>query len=206
MTSDARVRSQLSELPSPGMPHDVYSAISARIAEEAAQPGGRPGEPTADNVVAFTPRHSRRLNGLLLAAAVAAFALLMAISVEPASPPIAAGQPPVVRAGAIYEPRAFAEQVRQRYLTAPTAVSPTATFADSQAGIEMCADAVDAVGPVLAVDAGSYDEVAAVVMVTTYPANSQYEEVWVVLPACGPGNNQVIRHMLYDVDNSAANL
>ena len=117
-----------------------------------------------------------------------------------------AGESPIVKAGALYDSVDFAPEVQQRFLGAPAAKAPTQTFADSRQGIEACVDAVDAHGPVLSVDTGSYDNVAAVVLVTTYLPNTEYEEVWVVTPACGPGDGYVMRHMVYDVDNSTANL
>lgn len=195
MTSESELHSRLSALPSPPMPDEVAQAIHARLAEAE----------TPTNVVPITRTHRRRLSGLLVAAAVAAFAMLMTVAVEPTSTPVAGG-PPIVRAGAIYEPRLFADELSQRYLGEPAAAKPTDTFADSETGIDTCADAVDAFGHVLAVDTGSYDSTAAVVLVTSYPANSEYEEVWVVTPACGPSDSRVIRHMVYDVDHSTDDL
>ena len=202
MNGEDAVRARLSALPDPPIPAEVAAAISARLAEEAALRGTGEGE--AD-IVPITPRHQRRLSGLLVAAAVAGIAMLLALTVTPAGQQGTEG-PPVIRAGAIYEPEGFAQQVRQRYLNAPATNAPTRTFADTIQGIATCTDAVDAFGHVLAVDTGSYDEHAAVVIVTSYPANTQYEEVWVVSPVCGPSDPAVIRHMVYDVDDSTANL
>ena len=197
--NEDELRSRLSALPSPPMPDDVHSAISAALASEAQ------ARPTGGEVVALTPRHQRRLSGLLIAAAVAGVLMLLAVTVQSPTPP-GGTQSPVVRAGAIYAPEDFAQQLTQRFLSAPAAAQPTNTFADSAAGIAACADDVDAFGKVLGVDTGSYDEVAAVVLITTYPAQTQYEEVWVVSPSCGMGDVQVIRHMVYDVDGSTASL
>ncbi|MFN8183836.1 MAG: hypothetical protein U0R23_05385 [Candidatus Nanopelagicales bacterium] len=200
MNGEDEVRARLAGLPHPPIPADVSAAISARLAQEAHSSGREDAE-----VVPFTARHRRRFSGLLVAAAVAGIAMLMAVTVTPAGQQGDEG-PPVIRAGAIYEPDHFADQVRQRFLNAPATSAPTHTFADSTVGIVTCADAVDAFGHVLAVDTGSYDDRAAVVIVTSYPANTQYEEVWVVSPVCGPSDPAVIRHMVYDVDASTANL
>lgn len=199
MNSEDELRTRLSALPSPPMPDDVAAAISQRLADEQR------ADAQDQTVVPLTARHQRRISGLLVAAAVAGIAMLLAVTVKPPAAPVASG-PPVIRAGAIYEPRDFAQEVRERFLGAPAAQGPTNTFADTSAGIVACTDAVDAFGHVLAVDAGSYDDTAAVVLVTSYPANTQYEEVWVVEPGCGPSDPDVIRHMVYDVDNSTANL
>ena len=63
--NEDELRSRLSALPSPPMPDDVHSAISAALASEAQ------ARPTGGEVVALTPRHQRRLSGLLIPAAVA---------------------------------------------------------------------------------------------------------------------------------------
>ena len=157
--NEDELRSRLSALPSPPMPDDVHSAISAALASEAQ------ARPTGGEVVALTPRHQRRLSGLLIAAAVAGVLMLLAVTVQSPTPP-GGTQSPVVRAGAIYAPEDFAQQLTQRFLSAP----------------------------------------AAVVIVTSYPAHSEYEEVWVVNPGCGTGDVRVIRHMVYDVDESTASL
>lgn len=204
MTGEDEVRARLSALPEPPIPDEVASAITARLADEVRlrSTGGDPGSAT---VVPFTARHRRRLSGLLVAAAAAGIAMLLAWTIAPAGQPGTDG-PPVIRAGAIYEPADFADQLRQRFLNAPAASAPTHTFADSSAGIVSCADAVDAYGRVLAVDTGSYDDRAAVVIVTSYPADTKYEEIWVVSPVCGSSDAVVIRHMVYDVDASTATL
>jgi hypothetical protein len=197
--NEDELRSRLSALPSPPMPEDVTSAISAALAAEVAS------RPEGGEVVPLTPRHQRRLSGLLIAAAVAGVLMLLAVTVQSPVPPTPTAAP-VVRAGAIYEPQNFAQQLTQRFLSAPVADEPTNTFADSTQGIEACTDAVDAFGSVMGVDTGSYGDAAAVVIVTSYPAHSEYEEVWVVTPSCGTGDVRVIRHMVYDVDNSTASL
>ncbi len=202
MNGEDEVRARLSALPQPPIPAEVASAITDRLGQEAHLRGTGGGDA---EVVAITARHRRRLSGLLVAATAAGIAMLLAVVVAPAGQPGPEG-PPVIRAGALYEPEGFAEQVRQRFLNAPATSGPTRTFADSAAGIDRCADAVDAYGRVLAVDTGSYDDHAAVVIVTSYPADTQYEEVWVVSPGCGPSDPVVIRHMVYDVDASTANL
>lgn len=88
MTSEDDVRSLLAALPSPDMPESVAQAITARLADEAGTPSGS----TAD-VVALTPRHRGRLNVLLVAAAVAAFAMLISVAVRPARARCAGSQP-----------------------------------------------------------------------------------------------------------------
>jgi hypothetical protein len=198
--NEDELQSRLSALPSPPMPDHVTSAISAALAAEAQS---RPTD--AAEVVALTPRHQRRLSGLLIAAAVAGVLMLLAVTVQSPMPPSETAAP-VVRAGAIYEPRDFAEQLKKRFLQTPAASGPTNTFADSPAGIAACTDAVDAFGNVMGVDTGSYGDAAAVVLITSYPAHAEYEEIWVVSPSCGTGDVQVIRHMVYDVDDSTASL
>ena len=180
--NEDELRSRLSALPSPPMPDDVHSAISAALASEAQ------ARPTGGEAVALTPRHQRRLSGLLIAAAVAGVLMLLAVTVQSPTPP-GGTQSPVVRAGAIYAPEDFAQQLTQRFLSAPAAAQPTNTFADSAAGIDACTDAVDAG-----------------VVVPPCAAHSEYEEVWVVNPGCGTGDVRVIRHMVYDVDESTASL
>ncbi len=202
MSSEEEVRSRLSSLPSPAIPDHVAQGVRARLAAESSESVTGAG----DTVVPLTGRHRSRLNVLLIAAAVAAFAMLMAVSVESPSAPVAQGQLPVVKAGAIYEPANFADEVRERFMEAQGTTSPTNTFADSPAGIEACADALSAYGAVLTIDTGSYDDLPAAVVITTYPINSEYEEVWVVTPGCGATSNEVIGHMVLDVDNSTATL
>lgn len=197
MSDDHDLRALLAGLPSPPMPASVREQVVARLAEEDL-----PRAP----VVPITKHHRRRLSGLLIAAAVAAFAMLMSLSVKSPSTPTADPQSPVVKAGAFYESVDFAPELQQRFLAAPVTNGPTQTFADSRQGIEACAHAVEAYGPVLSVDTGSYDNAAAVVLVTTYLPHTEYEEVWVVTPTCGPSDDEVMRHMVYDVDNSTANL
>lgn len=202
MTSDEEVRRRLSALPSPAIPDDVREAIRARLAQEAQVRAAGP-QPLAE-VVALTDKHRRRLGGLLIAAAVAGIAMLLPVAIAPTTPdpdsPAA-----VVRAGAIYEPARFADQLRSRFGQDP-ATGPTGTFADSAAGIRKCQAAVDAYGPVLSLDAGSYERTQVVVMVTRYPASATYEEIWVVDPQCGSTDRTVIRHILFDVDPSADTL
>lgn len=184
---DAAVSSMLSALPSPPIPAEVAAAIEARLAEERT-------------VVPMTRRHTRRLNWLVAAAAAVAFLALIGVSGSgQTSPPVA--QPPVVRAGAVFEPTAFAEQLKLRMTDGPTSTA-TATFADSPEQRRACATAVQAYGRLMFLDVGTYDRAAAVVMVTSYPANTDYEEVWVVAPDCGAGSTAVYRHMIYDLDGS----
>lgn len=197
MSDEQDVRDLLARLPSPPMPPAVRQQILARLAEQQA--------PVAP-VVPITRIHRRRLNGLLIAAVVAAFAMLMSVTVQSPSGPVTASPAPVIKAGALYQSTDFVPELQQRFRAAPAAVGPTRTFADSRQGIQACTVAVDAYGSVLSVDTGSYDDVAAVVLVTTYLPDTQYEEVWVVTPRCGPGDDLVMRHMVYDVDNSTANL
>ncbi|HQR81062.1 MAG TPA: hypothetical protein PLT68_12670 [Actinomycetota bacterium] len=203
MTSDEDVRRRLSALPSPVMPDDVRAAIHARLAQEPPPRAGGSTQPVAE-VVALTDTHRRRLGGLLVAAAVAGVAMLLPVAIAPSGPDPASPEP-VVRAGAIYHPSGFGEQLRQRLRVAP-ARSATGTFADTEAGVRRCKGAIDAYGSVLSLDAGSYDRTEVVVMVTRYPASTSYEEIWVVGPQCGSTDQTVIRHILFDVDDSAATL
>jgi hypothetical protein len=199
MTSDAEVRARLAGLPSASIPPEVREAIMARLAQESQQ------SQVAD-VVPLTPRHRRRLSGLLVAAAAAAFVMLLAVAggASP-TPPVASGQP-VVKAGAIYDPGPFAAQLRDRFLGAPAATKQTGTFADSSPGIVACTGSIDAFGDVLGIDAGVYAGEPAVVIVSTYPGDTEYEEIWVVNPRCGSADTDVIRHFLLDVDKSATRL
>lgn len=201
MTSEDDVRSLLAALPSPDMPESVAQAITARLADEAATPSGS----TAD-VVALTPRHRGRLNVLLVAAAVAAFAMLISVAVRPAPAPVAQAASPVIKAGAIYEPADFTSELRERFLTAPAASEPTRTFADTPQGIAACVEAVSAYGRLLTIDTGSYDDLAAAVIIATYPLDTEYEEVWVVTADCGSTDPIVLDHMVFDVDDSTATL
>jgi hypothetical protein len=201
VNSEDDVRSLLSALPSPDMPESVAQKITARLAEQTATQT----EPTAD-VVALTPRHKGRLNVLLVAAAVAAFAMLISVAVRPAPAPVAQPSSPVIKAGAIYEPADFTSELRQRFLTAPAASGPTRTFADSPQGIAQCVEAVSAYGRLLSIDTGSYDDLAAAVIIATYPLDTEYEEIWVVGPDCGTGDPVVLDHMVFDVDDSTATL
>lgn len=184
---DSEVSARLAALPAPAMPDDVAAAIEARLAQE-------------QKVVPLTPRHRSRLNWLVAAAGVVALLALVGMSTGSGSSTPVAG-PPVVRAGAVFQPAGFANQLQQRIGT-PGEVSTTDTFADSTDGISACATAVRAHGHVMFLEVGTYDQVDAVVLVTSYPANTDYEEVYVVAPDCGPGNAAVMRHMLYDVDGS----
>ncbi len=197
--NEDELRSRLSDLPSPPMPAEVSAAISAALAAEVE------ARETGGEVVALTPRHQRRLSGLLMAAAVAGVLMLLAVTIQSPVAPTDSDSP-IIRAGAIYEPRDFAQELQQRFLHTPATAAPTNTFADSSQGIADCTDALDAFGNVMGVDAGSYNNAAAVVIITSYPAQTQYEEVWVVSPTCGTGDTQVIRHMVYDVDASTASL
>lgn len=181
---DASVRAELARLPRPVMPADVEAAIRARLADE-------------HKVVPLTRQHRRRLDWLLAAVAAVAFVGLVAVSTTPSAAPVA--QSPVVRAGAVFEPARFGEQLRARMQGDP-ADTPTATFADSPEGIAACARAVQAYGQVMAADSGTYAGAQAVVLVTRYVANTDYAEVWVVEPDCGDGKSGVIRHMIVDVD------
>lgn len=181
---DASVRAELARLPRPAMPADVEAAIRARLAEE-------------HKVVPLTRAHRRRLDWLLAAVAAVAFVGLVAVSTSPTAAPVA--QSPVVRAGAVFEPAAFGEQLRSR-MQRSADNTPTATFADSPEGIAACARAVQAYGQVMALDSGTYAGAQAVVLVTKYVPNTDYAEVWVVDPDCGTGQSGVIRHMIVDVD------
>lgn len=196
MTSDAEVRARLAGLPPASIPPEVRAAILARLAEESQ----------VAEVVPLTPRHRRRLSGLLVAAAAAAFVMLVAVAGGGGTaPPVASGQP-IVKAGAVYDPGPFATQLRERFLGAPASTKDTGTFADSPSGIVACTGSLDAFGDILVFDAGVYAGQAAVVIVSTYPGDTEYEEVWVVNPQCGTADTDVIRHFLLDVDKSAARL
>lgn len=201
MITDDELRSRLSELPSPTMPTAVHEAVAARLRALAID-ARAPAE-----VVPLTPKHRSRLNGLLLAAAVAAFAMLMSVAVQsPQQPPVAGVQNPVIKAGAIYNPAGFIDELRVRYLDTASTSAPTNTFADSAQGIVECTSALAAYGQVLSIDTGRYGNAAAAVVITRYPLNTEYEEIWVVTPACGATDTAVMDHMVVDVDDSAANL
>ena len=195
MTSDEEVRARLAGLPSVAIPPDVRQAVLDRLAQESQ---------VAD-VVPLTPRHQRRLSGLLVAAAVAAFLMLIGVASGTPSAPTPTAQP-IVKAGAIYDPGQFTGQLRSRFLAAPAADEPTETFADSPSTLSTCTESIDAYGTVLVLDVGMYAGGSAVVIVSNYPGDSEYEEVWVVSPDCGSTDSHVIRHFLLDVDNSAATL
>lgn len=186
MSGDPEVRERLARLPRPAMPQALTDAIAERLLAERT-------------VVPLTPRHRSRLNWLLAAAAVLAFTVLVGVNqTAPSAPPVAG--PPVVRAGAVFEPAGFAAQLQQRFHTPAGPTGTTRTFADSPQGISACARAVQAHGRVLTLDVGTYGGTAAVVIVTSYLPNADYEEVWVVDPACGPDDTLVLRHMVFDLD------
>ena len=187
MNGEQRVRSALSGLPRPAMPDSVRQAVEQRLEIEAAA-----------DVVALPPVHRRRLTGLVAAAAFAAFAALLGAGM-PQNPQPVAREAPLMRAGAVYTPTAFRDEVVSRFAARPT-MQPTGTFADDPAGISACVRAVRAYGRLLAIDTGSYDASAAVVLITHSPMNTDYEEVWVVTPDCGAGNGQVLRHMVDNID------
>ncbi|MFN8129196.1 MAG: hypothetical protein U0R28_10395 [Candidatus Nanopelagicales bacterium] len=184
MSDEVEVRARLARLPHPPMPASVTAAIEARLAEERT-------------VVPLTRTHRSRLNWLVAAAAAVAFVSLVGVSTTSSPAPVA--QTPVVRAGAVFEPAGFAEQLRSRMGNEGSS-APTATFADSAAGITACMNAIKGYGPVMSADAGTYGEANAVVLVTRYVGNAQYEEVWVVAPDCGTSQTVVMRHILVDVD------
>jgi hypothetical protein len=127
--------------------------------------------------------------------------MLVSWSTGPAPSPVT--DPPVVRAGAVFQPADLGTQLQARFVGAPATV-PTRTFADTPQGIVACAQSVKAYGRVMAVDVGTYAAADAVVLVTSYVPNTDYEEVWVVGPQCGTGSPTVMRHMLMDVDGSTA--
>lgn len=185
---ESEVSARLAALPHPAMPADVAADIEARLAQE-------------HKVVPLTPRHRSRLNWLVAAAVALAFATLIGIGTSGGSSTPVAG-PPIVRAGAVFEPTGFASQLQQRMGGGTATKEKTNTFADTTAGITACATAVKAYGRVIFLDAGTYDRQRAVVLVTAYPAQTDYEEVWVVSPDCGFGDSSVYRHMVYDVDGS----
>ncbi len=185
---EREVAALLSALPSPSMPRDVVDAIEQRLAQERV-------------VVPLTPRHTRRLNWLVAAAAVLGVLALVGVGSSQQSSVTVASGLPVVRDGAVFDRSGLGPQLRDRMRT-EGASATTRTFADTPAGVVACTSAVQAYGRVLFIDAGTYDREAVVVLVTSYPANSEYEEVWVVSPDCGAEQPQVYRHMLYDVDGS----
>lgn len=191
MNGDQRVRSALSGLPRPVMPDSVRRAVEQRLEIEAAA-----------DVVALPPVHRRRLTGLVAAASFAAFAALLGAGM-PQDPQPVAREAPLMRAGAVYTPQAFRDEVASRFASRPT-TRPTGTFADDPEGVSDCVRAVRAYGVLLAIDTGSYDASEAVVLITRSPMNSDYEEVWVVTPACGLGSGQVLRHMVDNIDGVPA--
>ncbi len=184
---DQEVRARLAALPAAPMPPEVFAAIEARLAQEKT-------------VVALTPRHSRRLTWLVAAAGIFAVLALIGLGDRTTPAPVASSVP-VVRAGAVFQPAGFGDQLSER-MKAPGTAQRTGTFADSPASVKACASSVQAYGRVLFLDVGTYDRQAAVVMITSYPANTEYEEVWVISPTCGAENPVVYRHMVYDVDSS----
>lgn len=188
---ESEVSARLSDLPSPPMPPDVVAAIEQRLAQER-------------NVVPLTPRHSRRLTWLVAAAAILGVLALVGAGERQAPSPVASTVP-VVRAGAVFEPAGFAKQLSSR-MNGSSGADRTDTFADSPTAVKTCATSVQAYGRVLFIDVGTYDRQPAVVMVTTYPANTEYEEVWVIAPDCGTSDPVVYRHMVYDVDGSTKSL
>lgn len=184
---ESEVSARLADLPAAPMPPEVVTAIEQRLAQERT-------------VVPMTPRHSRRLTWLVAAAAILGLLALVGVG-ERSTPSPVASSAPVVRAGAVFEPSGFADQLSRR-MAGPARTDRTDTFADTPTGIQACATSVQAYGRVLFIDAGSYDQQPAVVMVTTYPANTEYEEVWVITPDCGTSDPVVYRHLVYDVDGS----
>lgn len=184
---ESEVSARLAELPAPAMPPEVIAAIEDRLAAE-------------QTVVPLTPRHSRRLTWLVAAAAILGVLALVGAGGRSTPAPVASTVP-VVRAGAVFEPAGFASQLSSR-MNGSSGADRTDTFADSPTAVKSCATAVQAYGKVLFLDVGTYDQQPAVVMVTAYPANSEYEEVWVITPECGSGDPEVYRHLLYDVDGS----
>lgn len=188
---DQEVSARLAALPSVPMPPEVFAAIEARLDQERT-------------VVPLTRRHRKRLTWLVAAAAILGVLALVGAG-ERSSPAPIASSVPVVRAGAVFEPAGFAEQLSAR-MKGPGQSADTDTFADSPTAIKSCATSVQAYGRVLFIDVGTYDRRAAVVMVTAYPPNTEYEEVWVIAPDCGASDPVVYRHMLYDVDGSTTSI
>lgn len=187
MIDDNEVRARLAALPSPPIPQDVYLAIEQRLAEER-------------KVVVLTTGHKRRLNWLVAAAAVLGLLALVGVSERNTPTPVAAGTP-VVRAGAAFTAPVLLTQIQDRMVLEGESVK-TESFADSPSAITACARAIEAYGRIMFLDVGTYDQNSAVVIVTTYPANTDYEEVWVVSPDCGESDAMVYRHMIADVDRS----
>ena len=190
--NDDQVRSHLRALPTAQMPESVRSSVHAALAE-----------PT--NVIPITQGHRRRLRTLLVAAAAAAVLALVGLAEGP-RPATYTASGPVMHAGAIFEPENFAATLRERFLGGAPAVSFTNTFADNPAALAECTRAVAAYGRLLGVDAGQYSSRPAVVLITSYPGNTEYEEIWVVTPTCSAADPAIMRHMLFDLDNSAASL
>ncbi len=123
------------------------------------------------------------------------------VSSQPSRGSVSDTSPPVVRAGAVFQPTAIADELKARWYEAGT-TEPTRTFADSPAGISDCARAVQAYGRIIAVEVGRYADADAVVLVTSYVPNTDYEEVWIVGPGCRQGQAPVIRHMILDLDGA----
>jgi hypothetical protein len=186
---DGDVARRLAALPSPPLPDAVAAAVADRLAEER-------------KVVPITARHRRRLNWLLGAAAAGALVMLVTVGDDDQPAPLT--EKPLVRAGAVFDAGPFADQVRTRFLSGANGAAATETFVDSPSAMTACMTAIHAYGKVLAADVGTYDTALAVVLVTAYPPNTDYEEVWVVGPRCGAGDVTVVRHMIYDVDHSTA--
>jgi hypothetical protein len=192
MNGEEQVRSLLSGLPRPSMPAGVAEAIAQRLAAES------PAAQSPAEVVPLEPAHRRRLSTLLVAACFAALAALLGAGM-PATPAPQPGDRPVLHAGAVFTPAGLGGEVSRRYQYA-TVSSSTGTFADRDSEVLTCVRAVSAYGRLLAIDTGSYDASEAVVLIMRSPLNADYEEVWVVTPACGRGDGQILRHIVYDVD------
>lgn len=191
--TDDDVRHVLSSLPAPTMPQPVREDILRAL---RAEPRTLPGR--------ISQRHQRRLRlatGVAAAAAVAALLSLGSTSPQPVT-----AKQPLLRAGALYEPSGFGQALRSRWQSVRLHSRPTGSFADSPQRVTACTRSVSALGRVIAIDTGTYDGRAAVVLITRYPAHHDVEEVLVVTPECGIEQPRVIRHILLDVEGDAASL
>lgn len=184
--NDDDVRRMLANLPNPAAPVEVRQRVLDALASQSQ--GGE--------VVPLTPRHQRRLRWLSAAAAAAAVAALLGMGrAQPQPTPVA--EQPLLRSGALYEPADFGPALRARWAGGQQSARM------SQPQLADCTRAVAAHGRVRGADTGQYGNSPAVILITSYPAQPDYEEIWVLTPACAPGTPTVVRHMIFDVDPSA---
>lgn len=181
--SDEQVRELLASLPSPAIP----DAVTARIRRSLQ-----------GDVVPLRP--DRNVAAMMVAAAVAAVVMLVAVVVRPTGsqpPPLAQASPPVVHAGAVYEPTTLVQTVRERLgLRADPGTPQPGTFLATADGLRDCLTALQAQGALMMADVGTYAQNPAVVLVTRYIPHRSFIEVWVVERSCGRAGTGLRRHVL----------